>query len=153
MVKRTGSDVIAKPTDPRLDELEGAPVDVEMRVYRGGVEGSISSDGLGKHYIFSEIQIEGNVSGGIIEGIAWDAIGGKKVALATFQLQPGERGGEPVLMFRVVKQGSTFFPERAILWRTETIRPGELNMQFFRAIIERQKDRLKRQPDNKAPSP
>ncbi|HWM30299.1 MAG TPA: hypothetical protein VNO69_01170 [Methyloceanibacter sp.] len=136
-------DVLAKPTDSRLDALEGGPVDVEMRVYRGGVEGSISSDGLGKHYIFSQIQIEGHVNGGIVKGIAWDAIGGEKVALAEFQLQPGERGGEPVLMFRVVKQGGKFFPERAILWRTEAIRPGELNMQFFRAIIKQQKERQK----------
>lgn len=127
-------DVIAKPTDPRLDALEGAPVDIEMKVRRGEVEGSIGSAGLGKHYVFSQIQIEGHVNRGKVDGTAWDVIGGKKVALATFQLQQGERGSEPVLLFRVVKQGSDFFPERAILWRTEAIPPGEINLQFFRAI-------------------
>jgi hypothetical protein len=152
-------DVIAKPTDPRLDALEGAPVDVELHVYRGAVEGMIGSAGLGKHYVFSQVQIEGQLIRGIVDAIAWDVIGGEKVALAKFQLEPGERGGEAVLMLRVVKQAPGLFPERAILWRTEATAPGEINLQFFRAIrrgATKSSDEAtdsKGKPDSKAAHP
>lgn len=127
-------DVIAKPTDPHLDALEGAPVDVELRVYRGKVEGTIGSDGLSKHYVFSRVSIDGQVVNRIVEAIAWDAIGGEKVALAKFRLEPAERGGEAVLNFSAGEQATGLFPDRAILWRTDAILPGEINLEFFRGI-------------------
>ncbi|WP_141701271.1 hypothetical protein [Methyloceanibacter methanicus] len=134
-------DVIAGSIGPQQLDGRGMPVDIDMRVHRGTVTGAIGSGGLGKHYVFSEIQIDGQVSAGNIEGIAWDAIGGEKVALAKFELQQGQLDGEPVLLFRIIDQAKAFFPARATLWQTDAIRPGELKTQFFRTIVEQRKAR------------
>lgn len=127
-------EVIAKHIDAALDALEGAPVHLQMTVYRGRVEGTISSGGLGKLYPFSLVELEGRSRAGHIEGTAWDVVNGEKVALGGFTLTPAERNGEPVLLFDIVRQSAKFFPSKAILWQALYPPEGELNPRFLEAV-------------------
>jgi len=129
-------DVLAKDTDPALDAMPEAPVDVEMRVYHGDVEGSIYANGLEKRYIYSQVQLEGHARGKRVLATAWDVVGGKKVILATIELELTERSGDPVLIFKVIQQFTSYFPKKAILWRTGKIREGGFNPDYLRILNE-----------------
>lgn len=138
-------DVIAKDTDPLLDALPEAPVDIEMRVYHGRAAGNIYSNGLEHRYIYSQVQLEGSASGGHVQAVAWDVVGGKKVFLAKLQLDLAQRSGEPVVIFTVVEQSTPYFPKRAILWQTGEIREGTFNPEYLR-ILNEAVEEAKKQP-------
>ncbi|QNA83768.1 hypothetical protein G4G27_07025 [Sphingomonas sp. So64.6b] len=129
-----GGDVIAKRRDPAIDALDGAPVEVEMQVYRGEDTGTIGSGGLARRYVFSPVQLDGSVERGHVRGSVWDVVGGQRVQLATIDLQPAERDGEPVLIFSTTGPSNRYFPSRAILWSTPAISEGEVNRDFVRAV-------------------
>lgn len=138
-------EVIAKPTFPALDALDGALLHLEMTVYRGEAVGSIYSGGLEKRYIFSLVELEGRSSNGRIEAVAWDVVNGKKVNLAEFTLTPSEHSGEPVLEFKLVRQFTDYFPKKAILWATIYKPDGEFNSRFKRAVEEESKRAINNQ--------
>lgn len=129
----------ATDEDRRLSGGDAGPLVMTIRVYGGDADGEIVSEGLKKHYVFSRIMFKGREQGGQVEGVAFDYVDGKPMALAKIQISHLGSDGDNTLRFKTLEQPDQFFPAEARLHRDANAMPdnlGELNMELLKSVIK-----------------
>ncbi|MER8634374.1 hypothetical protein NKH55_32270 [Mesorhizobium opportunistum] len=120
--------------------VDGSPVVLRLRVYRGEVEGELFSGGLEKNYVYTRLMVEGRKRwGGTIDAIVYDYIDGKKAVLAQFELTLDESARLPLRM-KAVHQGLHVLPEIIGLYRNDDAFPddlGGINVEFYKKTLKR----------------
>lgn len=91
-----------------------ADLDLTLEFEGEAVTGEIISDGLMKHYVFPEVTMVGQVSGGTAHMRVFDWIGGKATTLAEIEIT---RAGNDCLKFKTVGETNNLFPATAFLGR------------------------------------
>jgi hypothetical protein len=127
--------VDATEADWKKATAPGGPVSMRLRVYGGKVEGEIYSKGLEEKYIYSVAMIEGVESGGEVQAIAYDFVGGKKTAIATLRIKRSANG----LEMKTVEQPIQFFPDEALLHADENAMDGkgQINIELIQRALKK----------------
>ena len=138
--------VDATDEDHRLEGGEAGPIVIQIRVYGGKADGEIVSEGLKKHYLFSRIFLMGEYQGGRIEGLIFDYVEGKKVALARIEISHLDSDGDDTLRFKALEQPAPFFPNEARLHRDKDAMPDDLggaNLDLILKALTKSRDDAK----------